>query len=204
MSLNTIELPDFLVAELYGDLLMASPDLQTAKPLVSPVEGPSSEMIPKSPDPNIPIPGNPEIPKSQNPKISKSSYKFLGNNQKKISILVDSPGSAFLPDDQLGFLTKILEACKMNIGDVAIVNHANVPVQINALKQQLSPSVILLFGVSPVDIQLPIQFPQFKLQSYDQSTYLSSPALQQYVSPTEESKLLKTKLWVTLRTLFEI
>jgi len=195
MGLNTIELPAFLLAELYGDALLASAPPETAKP---------SEIIPKSPNPEIPKSQDPEIPKSQNPPSGPATYKFLGNHQRKISILVNSAGSAFLPDDQLAFLTKILEACKMNIGDVAIVNHATVPIRITALKQQLNPATILLFGLSPTEIELPIDFPSFKLQPYDQCTYLHSPALEDFVAPGEEAKLLKSKLWVTLRALFEI
>lgn len=133
-----------------------------------------------------------------------AAYKFLGNNLKKITILVDSPQTAFLPDEQLAFLTKMLEACKLNIGDVAIVNQANSPVEIASLKRQLSPLFLLLFGPGPEAIGLPIHFPLFKIQPYDQCSYLSVPSLAQLVQPGDDSKLLKSKLWVCLRALFEI
>jgi len=132
------------------------------------------------------------------------AYKFLGNNRKKVTILVQSPGIPFLPDNQLTFLTKILEACRMNIGDVAIVNTATAPVTIAALKQQLAPAAILLFGLEPTAIKLPINFPVFKVQPYDDCNYLSAPPLTQLVQQTEESKLLKSKLWVCLKTLFDV
>jgi hypothetical protein len=136
--------------------------------------------------------------------VPSGSYRFLGNNERKITILVDAPGTAFLPDEQLAFLTKMLEACKMNIGDVAIVNHADSPVTIAPLREQLSPAFILLFGLEPVDIHLPLNFPSFKIQAYDRCTYLSAPALGRLTDPGEESKLLKTKLWVCLRQLFGV
>jgi len=104
----------------------------------------------------------------------------------------------------LNFLTKILEACRMNMGDVAIVNHAAAPVNITALREQLQPSVVLLFGLDPVTIRLPINFPVFKLQPYDQCTYLSAPTLDLMVQTSEESKLLKSKLWVCLKSLFDV
>ena len=131
-------------------------------------------------------------------------YKFLGNNRRKITILVLSPGVAFLPDDQLAFLTKMLEACRMNIGDVAIVNQATAPVTITTLKQQLQPATLLLFGMEPVDIRLPMNFPAFKIQAYDECTYLCAPSLAELVRPGDESKLLKSKLWMCLKTIFEI
>jgi hypothetical protein len=132
------------------------------------------------------------------------SYKTLGNHRRKITILVNAPGSPFLPDNQLSFLTKILEACRLNMGDVAIVNHASAPVNITALRAQLQPSVILLFGLEPTTIRLPINFPVFKLQPYDQCTYLSAPALDLLVQTSEESKLLKSKLWLCLKSLFDV
>ena len=136
------------------------------------------------------------------PPAHAPAYKFLGNNQKNITVLVDSPGTAYLPDDQLTFLTKMLEACKMNIGDVAIVNHAATPANIAELKMQLAPARFLLFGPGPDEIGMPIHFPSFRIQTYDQCSFLWAPALAAFVQTGEESKLLKTKLWACLRLLF--
>ena len=61
---------------------------------------------------------------------SPAPFKSLGNNRRHITILVHAPGSPFLPDNQLAFLTKILEACRMTLADVAIVNNAAHPVTI--------------------------------------------------------------------------
>lgn len=135
---------------------------------------------------------------------STPAYKFLGLNRRKITVVVYSPGMAYIPDDQLAFLTKMLEACKMNVGDVAIVNHAVNAVNITAIRQQLEPTSMLLFGIQPIDIKLPINFPAFKLQAYDDCTYLASPALSELVTPSEESKVLKGKLWACLKALFNI
>ncbi len=92
----------------------------------------------------------------------------------------------------------------MNIGDVAIVNAATVPVTVAELRQQLKPASILLFGLEPTAIKLPINFPVFRLQPYDECTYLAAPSLHLLVQLTEESKLLKSKLWVCLKTLFNV
>ncbi|MBN9380539.1 MAG: hypothetical protein J0H74_07235 [Chitinophagaceae bacterium] len=180
MSLNDIQLKDLVVTELYKDHLLATEraaaDTSTAPP---------------------------PTPKTS-PAPTPTGYKFLGNNRRNITIVVHSPGIAFLPDDQLSVLTRMLEACRMNIGDVAIVNHAASPVAIGQLKQQLQPSFILLFGPTPQAIGLPMDFPVFKIQPYDQCTYLTAPYLEELARPGDESKLLKSKLWVCLKTLFEI
>ncbi len=131
-------------------------------------------------------------------------YKFLGNNQKRIIFVVHSRDAVFVPDRHLSFITKMLEACKMNIGDIAIVNHAVSPVIIQQLKQQLQPQILVLFGLESVDIKLPFNFPQFKTQAYDGCTYLCVPSLNELDTETNESKILKSKLWVCLRQIFEI
>jgi len=200
MSLNNIQLKDMVVAELYKDNLMATE--HTASTAVPPP--PPAPATPASPTPKTPTPKTPAPKTPAQPDPTPASYKFLGNNRRKITVIIHSPGIAFLPDDQLNVLTRMLEACRMNIGDVAIVNHAASPVIIGQLKQQLQPEYVLLFGPAPQHIGLPMDFPVFKIQAYDGCTYLTAPSLEELVRPGDESKLLKSKLWVCLKTLFEI
>ena len=219
MGLNDVELSHLAVGEWYKDALPASPDAPPANPrpaqappptAVSAPTPPAAPPIPVQPETAAPIQEAParKAPQPAAPPppapAPPPGYKFLGNNRKQITIVVNAPGSAFLPDDQLSFLTKILEACRMNIGDVAIVNAAAVPVTVAELRQQLKPASILLFGLEPTAIKLPINFPVFRLQTYDDCTYLAAPSLHLLVRQTEESKLLKSKLWVSLKTLFNV
>ncbi|MDO6432150.1 hypothetical protein Q4E93_16225 [Flavitalea sp. BT771] len=210
MSLNNIQLKDLVVSELYRDNLMASEGPGTA---IAPAPEPqpaaqSSPLTAQSPKPEAhssPLAAHSSPLEAQSsPLEARSPYKFLGSNRRNITIVVHSPGIAFLPDDQLNVLTRMLEACRMNMGDVAIVNHAAAPVIIAPLKQQLQPAFILLFGPKPPDIGLPMDFPVFKIQKYDQCTYLTAPSLEELVAPGDESRLLKSKLWVCLKTMFEI
>jgi hypothetical protein len=131
-------------------------------------------------------------------------YKFLGNNQKQLTFVVRTNDGVFIADKHLSFISKLLEACKMSIADIAIVNHAKTPVNVHLLKKQLEPRILILFGLESVDIKLPFNFPQFKTQIYDGCTYLCVPSLNEIDADTQESKLLKSKLWVCLRNLFDI
>ena len=130
--------------------------------------------------------------------------KFLGNNLRKIVIVVDHPAEVFLPEKHLEFLSKILAACKLNIGDVAIVNEGFNFVDIATLRKELKPQYVILFGIDPTELKLPLNFPHFKIQKYDEVAYLTVPPLDALNSDTEEGKLLKTKLWVCLKTMFEV
>ena len=177
MSLNDIELPGFIIAGLYKNTLVAGTEKAIKETIVE---------------------------KIINKPVENKNYKFLGINNKKITFIVNASDAVFVPEKHLALITKLLEACKMNIGDVAIVNHFSSPVIINDLKKQLFPETLVLFGVEPTLIKLPISFPQFKTQAYDGCTYLFSPSLSELDQPTEEGKLLKSKLWVCLRKLFDI
>jgi hypothetical protein len=142
--------------------------------------------------------------KNESGITNAQELKFLGNNQRQITFVVNSRDAVFVADKHLLFITKMLEACKMNIGDVSIVNQASTPVIIKELKEELHPLVLILFGVEPTAIRLPFSFPKFKTQEYDGCTYLSVPSLNELDAETTESKLLKSKLWVCLRQLFEV
>jgi hypothetical protein len=206
MSLNNIQLPDFLIEEWYSDNLINS---SPVPPAPRPAPGLPPSAAPTPPPFSAPPPPSSSAPSPPAPS-APSALKYLGNNHRHITILVHAPGSPFLPDNQLTFLTKILEACRLTLADVAIVNNAAaettmaVPITIADIRRQLAPKTILLFGPEPSALRLPINFPPFKPLDYDGCTYLSAPGLDHLVTNTEESKLLKSKLWVCLQTIFDV
>jgi hypothetical protein len=189
MNLNTIELPDFIVREWYKDTLLTPPQ-------------PSPQAPPEISPTNPPVP--PSSTKPAVPPTPVPSLKYLGSNRLHIILLVHAPDTPFLPDNQLAFLTKLLEACRLTLADVAIVNNAATPVTIVEVRLQLQPKTTLLFGLEPSALRLPINFPMFKPLDYDGCTYLSAPSLDQLLPNSEESKLLKSKLWVCLKTIFAV
>lgn len=131
-------------------------------------------------------------------------YSYIGENRKRISLLVSLPGPEIIGDNYLQFLTRMLDACKLKIDDVAILNHAHQPISNATLKKQLNPESVVMFGIAPPSIELPLNFPLFKLHGYDTVNYLAVPSLEQLNQNNEEGKLLKSKLWVCLRQLFNV
>lgn len=185
MSLSDITLPGNIIADLYKKSLVQTGFTETAPK-------PSVAQKPENPFPPV------------STAVTSNNYKILGNNQQQVTIVVDFEEEIFLPDKHLQFLTKMLEACKLNLGDVAIVNHAKKPVDMELIREQLNPTYVLLFGVEPVTAKLPMNFPAFKEQAYAGSTYLHTPGLGMLNVDNEEGKLLKSKLWVCLRKLFKV
>jgi hypothetical protein len=194
MSLTNIILPGFVIADLYRNSLIQPegplPEREAAPPVVE------QQPVTKT---SVTEPVTVTQPvKKEEPVV----YKTLGNNKQQISVVVNCPRDVFVPEADLAFLTKLLGASKLNMADVAIVNYAAAPIAIDKLKAQLQPKILLLFGVEPGDIQLPISFPPFKEQPYAGTTYLLTPALGQMNQETEEAKLLKRKLWDCLKRMF--
>ncbi|MFI5155966.1 MAG: hypothetical protein ACHQEM_07255 [Chitinophagales bacterium] len=131
-------------------------------------------------------------------------YRYLGGNMKKAVLIVASTESFSVPEKHLSFLVKILESCKMTLADVAILNHASRNIDIHTLKDQINPKKLILFGLEPKQINLPFNSPAFKIQEYDDCEYLYAPSMEDLNRDTEESKILKSKLWVCLRKLFQV
>ncbi|HMU46406.1 MAG TPA: hypothetical protein PKC72_08570 [Chitinophagaceae bacterium] len=175
MDLNNIDLPQNLVAELYPDVL----------------------VIPY--DDSSHISANIDVPETSN-KIENEWISF-GNNEKNITLIVNYKDSKHLPDDELSFLSEILSACRLSIGDVAILNINNFKnISYKDVFEKLEPAIVILLGVDPGHIQLPVVFPEFQVQSFSKTSFLFSPPLQEL----RNDKILKSKLWVCLKQIFGI
>jgi len=132
---------------------------------------------------------------------TKPGFRFLGNNKKRILIAVACQGKAYLPDDDLAFLTKMLTACKLGLDDVAIVNTSHYPgTAAPEYLARFNSEVVFLFGPDPAAFGLPMAFPQFQVQSYAGTTFLYTPPLGQMSG----DELLKSKLWLSLKRIFSI
>jgi hypothetical protein len=184
MSFDNIQLPDFLLADLYKDCLVELENVQVLQPTNKP------------PEPGVTIHNEPVGP--------TGNLRYLGENKKHIAILVHDGDATFLNDGDLLFLTNVLKACNLTIGDIAIVNAFNQSLSYDNVSQQLSPVSVLLFGVDPAAINLPFSVPDFQPQPFSGCTYLKAPALAGINQPTADGKMFKTKLWMNLQKIFEI
>ena len=183
MSNEKIKLPDFLIADLFKGTLV---DIDNQAFLFNPpiVEGQALRVE----DTDLPTP----------------KQKFLGDNKRGIIIIVDQPAETILPENDLTFLTSILKACQLNLSDITIINNALEKVDYQTLKEQMHAAVIILFDVEPSAIKLPFMIPAFQIQKYDNCTLMVAPPLHLLNNPTTEGKLLKTKLWMSLKKVFNI
>lgn len=142
-----------------------------------------------------------ESRKEEKVKEEKAVFKHLGQNNKKIVLLVSYSDAVFLPDKQLEFLTSILTACRLSLADVAIINSANAgDISYKSLSKELQMQYAILFGVNPSSLSLPVDFPAYQVQAFSNCTYLHSDSLEALAADKE----LKTKLWLCLKKIFGV
>ena len=137
----------------------------------------------------------------QDSSDENDEWKFLGENLKNISIIVNYKDATHLYDKQLEFLVTMLSACKLSLEDVSIININNYPdKKYKELTGYFKSKIIFLFDVDPVSFGLPVRFPHFQVQQFSMSTFLFLPTLKEI----QNDEVLKSKLWVCLRRIFEI
>lgn len=181
MSVEKIELPAFVVADLYKNCLVELPADIDSVTVVS------------------------ETTKEENKTIEKDErIKFFGGNKRNIIALVNEQDAEIMNDKNLEFLTRILQACNFDLSDIAIVNIHKQLVDCTTIKAQLNAEYVLLFGVEPPLYGLPFSIPHFQVHGYDDCTFIYTPELSAFLPQTHESRLLKSKLWTSLKTAFKL
>ena len=190
---GNIQLPDFMLVDFFRDNLVLVNDIPALKKTLEPVV--VAQPLPVAQPVAIPVKKEPlPLPKKW----------FLGDNQKHIVILVNDIDAVYLRDEWLQFLSNILGACKLNIGDVAIVNHANNPMIFTDFQQQLTPQYFILFDVPAQNIQLPFTVPFYQLQQFGNIQFLLAPSLALMLGNTDVVKMEKSRLWLSLKKMFNI
>ena len=184
MRENNIELPPFIIAELFKNSLVEINENMNISSI-------KDDFIPK---PN----------KEQLAQVVAEDKIYLGNNLKQVSIVVSEADERIINHKDLSFLTSILKACQFNQEDIAIFNQLKTPVTYSFLKENLQAKYILVFGVEPPEIKLPFIIPNFQVQQYASCTIIIAPPLADMNNDNEEGKLLKTKLWMSLQRCFNL
>lgn len=136
-------------------------------------------------------------------KDSPAAIQYLGNNQKNICMLVSYESEVYIPEEQLNFLSSILQACKLNLGDVAIVNCCRQRISFEELKKQLHCNFLFIFGVETAALGLG-KVSLFSVTTVGGCSIVLSPEPGQLNNTSPESKLLKSKLWLCLKQLFNV
>jgi hypothetical protein len=126
--------------------------------------------------------------------------KYLGENQKNIALFIQNENEAYLNDELFNLLTNILNACKLGMQDVSLINVFSAPSLTfpdwqTAVKIERS----IVFGIAPEQLGLS-DIPLYQLVTVNGTTLLFSDEL----SLIGSDKVLKARLWAGLKQLLGI
>src|SRR5258705_2692277 len=170
MTLNNIQLSPLLLTNMYRNSLIEANETQkTRKKAVG-----ESPMINAAVNKNDVLAKDPVAPDSY-----RDGWKYLGEYKKNILLVVRYPTATYIPDEQLNFLTSVLGACKLSLGDIAILNLTNAPSVLHKdIQNKFTSSVTILFGLTPEELEMPVNFPEFQVQAFNNCTFLHTPTLE--------------------------
>lgn len=213
MSGLQFQIPPSLLAGMYKDTLIGTnePAAPLEKNTALPVQGATAPV-------QAPVaPAQPQAATAQQPPVHTAPPPaavvlpdtpperwFLGGNAKGIVVLVNDRENVYLSDDELQLLTGILNACKLNMQDIAVINYARYPYPFARLQQLTQINHCILFEVSLQQVQLPFSIPYNQVQAFNNCTFTYAPSLRTMLGATEEAKLQKSKLWLSLKKMFNI
>lgn len=196
-------LPDFLLADLFpSSLVLIETNIEPKKDPINEPETVNKTIVNSSNNGTIKVFKDQPKDLSENKVLTEKWY--LGNNGKNITVIVSESEAVYLTEKSLQFLTKILGACKLNMGDIAVVNIEQTPTNFEFIKTALLPRTCILFNVKAQSILLPFTVPDYQIQKYGGCTFLMAPAIASIDNESADAKLAKTKLWVSLKSIFNL
>lgn len=169
-----IQLPAFVVADLYKDTLVVLDEhafRQTEGPVFT---GVKTEDIPL----------------------------YAGSNLQHICIVLYDTAHPFADEDSLLLLSNLLAALNYHLADAAIINYHRTPVDYTIIFKALQPRVCLLFGITTKALKLPFVIPDYQLQRFEECTFLQACAINEMKANDDKAKAEKRKLWNCLKSAF--
>lgn len=120
-------------------------------------------------------------------------HSLVGIKEKKVVVVTKSNPTP--PQHEL--LQQILNACKLDPNQVAIINSADTKTPLEKIIEEASPQYILSFGTGD-GTEL------FTMGNNEGRKYLNAPSLEEMMYDTDASKQLKRKTWNELKLFFGI
>lgn len=182
-----IQLPGVVIAGLYSHSLVITNDRYNAQ---SGVKG--REIV------------NPNKEEEEKVMPQATVKWWLGDNLQNVVLLIHDANNVFIDGRNLDFLGKILQACRLNLADTAIVNLAKSPKQLEEIQQALQPKYLILFDMKPAQIGIAFPLTAYQPDRQNGCTYLLAGSLSGMNHDTAEAKQEKGRFWISLKQVFEL
>jgi hypothetical protein len=124
-------------------------------------------------------------------------FKFIGNNQKKVLILVNDPGYEVSTETGREILRNLVTAMNLKTNDFALLNYAQYAGStFSELQKFFSSKVMLIFGIEPSQLSLP-DLPKNVKVSQQETTLIFTANLNKLNDDPQGKKML----WNSLKQL---
>jgi len=68
----------------------------------------------------------------------------------------------------------------------------------------VQPKFVIAFDLTTKDIQLPFTIPNYQVQVHDNCKFLFAASMKLMEGDAQEAKLEKSKLWISLKNMFQL
>ena len=130
--------------------------------------------------------------------------KFLGDHLKKIAVIVNDTEAVYLNETDLGLLSSILNACKLTLADIALINLAQQPLSLHEILETLPSQLVLVFELTGAQLKIKLPTTLYKPIVLGETHILFSASLKSMQGADQTAKVEKSKLWNALKLLFKI
>lgn len=201
MDLDHLSLSAYQVSSLYKKSLVVTGEasVKVAKAATSEASAPEAVPVAKVPMPEAPA-SAPAAPVAASAP-AQPPLKYLGENKRRILLLVQDPGAVHLEDKSLNFLLSILNACTLSMESVALVNMTGTGARtVEDIARELDSQSVLLFGIDPAGLGWGTVPETYQVHPQGGRTWLRADAL----SLIEADRAQKGRLWNSLKQLFQL
>jgi len=200
MSQEKIILPNSLLVSLYKDSLVL-PELSKKPAEINEEKGKGKEEAPTT---SAPITEAKIIEAKVIDATSDASFKYLGEHQQGVTVIVKDDLAVYLNENDLNLLTSILKACKLTLADIALVNVAQQKLSLHQILETLPSKLVIIFEVSGTDLKMKLPTTLYKSVQLGDTYLLFSNSLATMQGTDQLAKVEKSKLWNVLKQLFQL
>jgi len=192
-----IILPAAALVSLYKDtLVLPEKEIKSAeKEAIEMVEAIGKDAIATTPTKEV---------LNEQKSTPSQPIKFLGDHLKKILVLVHDENAVYLNEADLGLLSSILNACKLNLADIALVNTASQPLSLHEILETLPSQYVFVFAITGTALKIKLPTTLYKAIELGDTQILFSGSLQSMQGAEQNAKMEKSKLWNALKLLFKL
>ena len=195
-------LPNSILASLYKDTLVLpqitkkeSELIDNSSKQITSVQS-TKESIMEAPTPTHEV--------SNDSNIHAAPLKYLGEHLKQVTIIVKDDISVHLNETDLHLLSSILNACKLNLADIALINIAQQKLSLHEILETLPSKLVLIFDVSSTTLKVKLPTTLYKPIQLGETYLLFSNGLSKMQGTDQSAKVEKSKLWTVLKQLFQL